>query len=66
MATVEELLKQKQEIEAALEEAMKREREDVVRDVRKKIKDYNITATELRGVIKTRKRTAKAKDSTES
>jgi hypothetical protein len=66
MATVEELLKQKQEIEVALEEAMKREREDVVRDVRKKIKDYTITATELRGVIKTRKRTAKPKDSAES
>jgi hypothetical protein len=66
MATFEELLKQKQEIEAALEEAMKREREDVVRDVRKKIKDYNITATELRGVIKTRKRTSKPKDSAES
>lgn len=66
MSTVEELLKQKQQIEAALEEAMKRERDDVVRDVRKKIKDYNITATELRGVIKTRKRTAKAKDSAEN
>jgi hypothetical protein len=66
MATVEELLKQKQEIEVALEEAMKREREDVVRDVRKKIKDYTITATELRGVIKTRKRTSKPKDSAES
>ena len=66
MATVEELLKQKEELEAAIAEAMKAEREEVVKDVRKKIKDYNITATELRGVIKTRKRTAKTKDSAEN
>lgn len=61
MATVEELQKQKEEIERQLEEAMKEERAEVVEEVKRLCKTFNITATELRGCLKTRKgRKAKA------
>lgn len=48
MATVAELIKLRDEIEAALDEAIKRERDDVLADVRRKIRDYNLTNAELR------------------
>ena len=61
MTTVKELLEQKEQLEKKIDEAMKAEREDAVKQVRELCKTFNITATELRGVLKTRKsRKAKA------
>lgn len=61
MATVKELLEQKEKLEKQIEDAMKAERDEAVKQVRELCKTFNITATELRGVLKTRKgRKAKA------
>lgn len=67
MATVKELMEQREQLEKALEDAVKVEREDAVKQARELCKTFNITATELRGCVKTRKpRKTKAKDEAEA
>lgn len=61
MATIKELLEQKEQLDKQIAEAMKAEREEAVKQVRELCRTFNITATELRGALKTRKsRKAKA------
>ena len=61
MATVKELLEQKEQLDKEIEAALKAERDEAVKQVRELCKTFNITATELRGCLKTRKgRKAKA------
>ena len=54
MSRVEELLAKQKQLEEDLKLAMEEERDAVVADVRDKIKRFNITATELKGLIKGR------------
>ena len=54
MSRVQELLAQQKQLEEDLKLAMEEERDAVVADVRDKIKRFNITATELKGLIKGR------------
>ena len=60
MSRVEELLKQKEQIEAELEEAKKEERAAAIEEAKRLCKTFEITPTELRGALKMRKRKAKA------
>jgi len=55
MGRVEELQKQKEEIEQQLKQALKEERAQVVEEVKRLCKTFDITATELKGCLKTRK-----------
>jgi nitrogen regulatory protein PII len=57
MATIEELKKQKDDLEKQIEAAIKQGRADAVKEAKRLCKTYNITATELRGCLKTRGRT---------
>ncbi len=54
MSRVQQLLAQQKQLEEDLKLAMEEERDAVVADVRDKIKRFNITATELKGLIKGR------------
>lgn len=54
MSRVEEILAQQRQLEEELKRAMKEERTAVVADVRDKIVRFEITATELKGLIKSR------------
>ncbi len=54
MSRVEEILAKQKELDEELKLAMEAERDAVVDDVRDKIKRFNITATELKGLIKGR------------
>lgn len=54
MSRVQELLAKQKQLEEDLKLAMEEERDAVVADVRDKIKRFNITATELKGLIKGR------------
>ncbi len=54
MSRVEEILAKQKQLEEDLKLAMEEERDAVVADVRDKIKRFNITATELKGLIKSR------------
>lgn len=54
MSRVEELLAKQKQIEEDLKLAMEEERDAVVADVREKIKRFNISATELKGLVKGR------------
>ncbi|TRV26114.1 MAG: hypothetical protein EWV88_06860 [Microcystis wesenbergii Mw_MB_S_20031200_S109D] len=54
MSKVQELLAKQKQLEEDLKLAMEEERDAVVADVRDKIKRFNITATELKGLIKGR------------
>ncbi len=54
MSRVEEILAKQKQLEEDLKLAMEAERDAVVADVRDKIKRFNITATELKGLIKGR------------
>ena len=54
MSKVDEILAKQKELEEQLKLAMEEERDAVVADVRDKIKRFNITATELKGLIKGR------------
>ena len=54
MSRVQELLAKQKQLEDDLKLAMEEERDAVVADVRDKIKRFNITATELKGLIKGR------------
>jgi len=54
MSRVQELLDKQKQLEEDLKLAMEEERDAVVADVRDKIKRFNITATELKGLIKGR------------
>lgn len=54
MSRVEELLAKQKQIEEDLKLAMEEERDAVVADVREKIKRFNISATELKGLVKSR------------
>ena len=54
MSRVEEIIAKQKQLDEELKLAMKEERGAVVADVRDKIKRFNITATELKGVIKGR------------
>ena len=57
MATIEELKKQKDDLEKQIEAAIKQGRADAVKEAKRLCKTYNITATELRGCLKTRGKT---------
>ena len=67
MASAEELIKQRDALQEQIDAALKEERVAALVDVKNKIKLHGFTQTELRSVIKTRKRkskaTSKAKDS---
>jgi sulfur relay (sulfurtransferase) DsrC/TusE family protein len=54
MSRVQQLLAQQKQLEEDLKLAMEEERDAVLADVRDKIKRFNITATELKGLIKGR------------
>jgi sulfur relay (sulfurtransferase) DsrC/TusE family protein len=54
MSRVQELIAKQRQLEEDLKLAMEEERDAVVADVRDKIKRFNITATELKGLIKGR------------
>ena len=54
MSRVEELLAKQKQLVEDLKLAMAEERDTVLTDVRDKIKRFNITATELKGLIKGR------------
>lgn len=55
MSKMADLLKQQAEIEAAIAEESKAGRVEAVKHVREMIKQYKITATDLKGLLKTRK-----------
>jgi hypothetical protein len=55
MSSIEELLKEKEAIEAKIVEQRRLGRDDALVTVKKLIKEYEMTATELKGVIKKRK-----------
>lgn len=54
MSRVAEILAQQKQLEEELKTAMKEERQAAVNDVREKIKRFNISATELKGLVKGR------------
>lgn len=54
MGRIEDLLAEKQRLEADIAAAMAEQRQAVVEEVRDKIRRYRITATELKGLIKGR------------
>jgi len=54
MSKVQELLAKQKQLEEDLKLAMEEERDAVVADVKDKIKRFNITATELKGLVKGR------------
>lgn len=60
MPSAEELIKQREELQAQIDAALKQERAAVLEDVKNKIKLHGFTLTELRSVIKTRKPKSKA------
>ena len=64
MANLAELVQQREELDAKIAEALKEERAEDLAYVKEKIKLHSFTMTELRSVIKTRKRKAKAKTDT--
>lgn len=51
MDKLEELLKKKEAIEAEINDIISAQREEVVSDVKKLIKQYSITRTELSGAF---------------
>ncbi len=55
MSKMAELLQQKKEIEKKIAEESKAGRAEAVKQVREMIKQYKITATDLKGLLKTRK-----------
>jgi hypothetical protein len=55
MSKMNELLKQKEEIEKAIAEEAKAGRAEAVKTVREMIKQYKMTATDLKGLLKTRR-----------
>ncbi len=55
MNKMAELLQQKREIEEKISEEAKAGRTEAVKQVREMIKQYKITATDLKGLLKTRK-----------
>jgi hypothetical protein len=64
MSKMADLLKQKEELEKAITEEAKAGRVEAVKQVREMIKQYKITTTDLRGLLKTR-RTKKQKEADE-
>ena len=61
MSKLEQLMKQQQELEAAIEAERAKSREDAVANVRALIKTYGITLSEVKSVLTMRKkRTAKS------
>lgn len=65
MSKMADLLKQQAEIEAAIAEEAKVGRVEAVKHVRDMIKQYKITATDLKGTLKTR-RTKAQKEAAEA
>ena len=55
MSTLEELLKKQQEIEEAIRVERERSRNEVLEQVRKQIRAYGITLSEVRSVLVMRK-----------
>lgn len=55
MSKMAELLKQQEEIAKAIAEEAKAGRVEAVKTVREMIKQYKITATDLKGLLRTRK-----------
>ena len=69
MASAEELIKQRDALQEQIDAALKEERVAALVDVKNKIKLHGFTQTELRSVIKSRKRKLKdasTKDDTSS
>ena len=54
MSKVQEILAKQKQLDEELKLAMEEERDAVVADVKDKIKRFNITASELKGLIKGR------------
>lgn len=54
MSRVDEIIAKQKQLDEELKLAIQEERDAVVADVRDKIKRFNITATELKGLIKGR------------
>ena len=54
MSRVDDIIAKQKQLDEELKLAMEEERDAVVADVRDKIKRFNITATELKGLIKGR------------
>ena len=54
MSKMAELLKQKEELEKAITEEAKAGRIEALKTVREMIKQYKITSTDLKGLLKTR------------
>lgn len=54
MGRVEEHLAKQKQIEEDIKLAMEEERDAVVTEVREKIKRFNISVTELKGLVKSR------------
>lgn len=65
MSKMAELLKQQEEIAKAIAEEAKAGRVEAVKTVREMIKQYKITATDLKGLLRTRKTKAQ-KDADEA
>lgn len=55
MSKMSELLQKKQEIEEQIAKEAEAGREEAVKQVREMIKQYKITATDLKGLLKTRR-----------
>jgi DNA-binding protein H-NS len=51
MKTYAELKAEKEAIEKQMEEAKKKERKDVIKQVRERCKEFNITAGHLKGAL---------------
>lgn len=63
MSKMAELLKQQEEIAKAIAEEAKAGRAEAVKTVREMIKQYKITATDLKGLLRTRKSNAQKESS---
>ena len=60
MSKLDELLKRQEELAAEIEEVKKVERKEVLEEVKKLIKQFGLTQTELRSAIKVRRRKKKS------
>lgn len=64
MSKIDDLLKQKADIEVAIANEKKEGKKAAIQEVKAKIKSYGITATDLKGSLKTRKKKATTKKTT--
>lgn len=54
MSKINDLLAKQKELEKEIEQAMKEEREAVLEDIKEKIKMFNFTSTDFKGMFKGR------------